>query len=181
MRKRLQKLFYTIFILFSTTTYVLGQENYPAPEETPTRLFYIQHSNNHNTYVYDANIKNDSIDKENPINEYRIVYTEGGTIKPLTGLQKRMAYGLIIKNITANIFEMYLTANKDTSLFLTLDSNFEPKVYVTVNNRKMFLDRIFVKLKNNFSVIRVEADYILLEGQDYYSKKKVTEKYFFEN
>jgi hypothetical protein len=26
-------------------------------QKTPTRLFYIQHSDNHNTYVYDANNK----------------------------------------------------------------------------------------------------------------------------
>src|SRR5690606_1582032 len=83
-----------ILILFSSTGYVLGQESYPIPNKTPTRLVYIQHSNNHNTYVYDANLKNDSIVKNNPVNEYRIVYTEGGSIKPLTGLQNRMAYGL---------------------------------------------------------------------------------------
>jgi hypothetical protein len=52
-----------------------------------SRLFYIQHSDNHNTYVYDANIKAGIIDSSQPINTYRIVYTQNG-IKPLSRLQK---------------------------------------------------------------------------------------------
>jgi hypothetical protein len=40
-------------------------QNYPEPAKTPTRLFYIQHSDNHNTYVYDANIKAGIIDRLN--------------------------------------------------------------------------------------------------------------------
>jgi hypothetical protein len=35
--------------------------DYPELGKTPTRLFYIQHSDNH-TYVYDANIKAGIID-----------------------------------------------------------------------------------------------------------------------
>jgi hypothetical protein len=53
-----------------------SQNDYPEPAKTPTRLFYIQHSDNHNTYVYDANIKAGIIDSSQPINTYRIVYTQ---------------------------------------------------------------------------------------------------------
>jgi hypothetical protein len=45
-------------------------------QQNSTRLFYIQHSDNHNTYVYDANIKAGIIDSSQPINAYRIVYTK---------------------------------------------------------------------------------------------------------
>jgi hypothetical protein len=45
-------------------------------QQHTTRLFYIQHSDNHNTYVYDANIKAGIIDSSQPINTYRIVYTQ---------------------------------------------------------------------------------------------------------
>ena len=173
-------IFYTFLILFSIPTFILAQENYPIPNKSPFRLFYIQHSNNHNTFVYEANMKNKSIDIDNPIIEYRIVYTEEGTIKPLTGLQKRMAYGLSTTYLSPNLFKLYLAANKKIPLYLTLDSNFQPKVYVTVNNQKMYLDSLFVKLKNNHSVIHVEAEYILFRGKDYYTQKNITEKYFLE-
>ncbi|MCX7550410.1 DUF4833 domain-containing protein [Xanthomarina sp. F2636L] len=180
MKNLLLKIYGIILILFSSTTYVFGQESYPIPNKTPTRLFYIQHSNNHNTFVYDAQLKNDSIDIENPIKEYRIVYTEGGVIRPLTRLQKHMAYGLSTNYISNNLFEMYLAANKTRPFFLTLDSNSKPIVYITINNQKLILDRIFVKLKNNFSVIHVEADYILFEGKDFHSLKEVSEKYYLD-
>jgi hypothetical protein len=39
-------------------------------QQNSTRLFYIQHSDNH-TYVYDANIKAGIIDSSQPINAYR--------------------------------------------------------------------------------------------------------------
>jgi hypothetical protein len=54
-------------------------------KKTPPRLFYIQHSDN--TYVYDANIKAGIIDSSQPINTYRIVYTQNG-IKPLSRHKK---------------------------------------------------------------------------------------------
>jgi len=181
MAKSLLKTPFIFIMLLSTISQVIGQENYPIPKETPTRLFYIQHSNNFNTYVYDANIVNGSIVKESPIKEYRIVYTEGGEIKPLTGLQKRMAYGLTTSYISPNFYEMYLAVNKKTPFYLTLNSNLEPKVYITVNNRKMYISNIFVKLKDSFSLIYVEADYIIFKGTDFNTQKKVTEKYIMPN
>jgi hypothetical protein len=51
-------------------------------------LFYIQHSDNHNTYVYDANIKAGIIDSSQPINAYRIVYTKNGIKNPCQGYKK---------------------------------------------------------------------------------------------
>jgi len=180
MGRLLINILYTLFI-FSLATVVQGQENYPIPKETPTRLFYIQHSNNHNTYVYDANIKNQLIDKEEPVNEYRIVYTEGGVIKPLTAIQKRKAYGFTSTYLSPTLFKLNLAANVKAPFYLTLDDHLKPKVYITINNRKMFLDRIFIQLKNSVSIIHPEADYILFEGKDYFSEKKVTEKYFLDH
>jgi hypothetical protein len=46
-------------------------------------------------YVYDANIKAGIIDLVSTINAYRIVYTKNG-IKPLSRLQKKLAYGMIL-------------------------------------------------------------------------------------
>jgi hypothetical protein len=60
--------FFLMFICFFSG---YSQNDYPEPAKTPTRLFYIQHSDNHNTYVYDANIKAGIIDSSQPINAYR--------------------------------------------------------------------------------------------------------------
>jgi hypothetical protein len=60
----------------------------PRTSKEHLRLFYIQHSDNHNTYVYDANIKAGIIDSSQPINTYRIVYTQNGIKKPCQGYKK---------------------------------------------------------------------------------------------
>jgi hypothetical protein len=59
-----------------------SQNDYPEPAKTPTRLFYIQHSDNPNTYVYDANIKAGIIDSSLTHYAYRIVYTKNGVKNP---------------------------------------------------------------------------------------------------
>jgi hypothetical protein len=66
-------------------------------QKRPTRLFYIQHSDNHNTYVYDANIKAGIIDSSQPINTYRIVYTQNGIKNPCQGYKKKILWNDFIR------------------------------------------------------------------------------------
>jgi hypothetical protein len=79
-------------------------------------LFYIQHSDNHNTYVYDANIKAGIIDSSQPINAYRIVYTKKWYKKPLSRLQKKLAYGMILLDSKPNLFKLRLASAKNIFL-----------------------------------------------------------------
>ncbi|MGS2763111.1 DUF4833 domain-containing protein [Sinomicrobium sp. M5D2P9] len=140
------------------------------------RLFYIQHSNNHNTYVYDARMEGKSINRKNPVEAYRIVYTEGGIKRPLNLAQKKFAYGIVTDYLEPDLYKMYLAVSKKLTFYLTLDSNGKPKVYVTVNQRKMYLDRMFVQLKDKTTGVHVKADWVLFEGKDFNTMKKVSEK-----
>jgi hypothetical protein len=176
------KFYCTIFTFLLTCTSIFAQENYPIPKENPTRLFYIQHSNNFNTFVYDANVINDStINKKNPVHDYRIEYSDNGEIKPLSEIQKVMAYGLSITYISPNLFEMYLAANKNKLLYLTLDSNLKPIVYTTVNDKKMVLDKLFVKIKDGSSEFDPDVEYLLFVGRDFSTNEDVSEKYMIPN
>ena len=170
----MKKILLFYFILIGIKTY--SQEQYPVPETTPTRLFYIQHSNNHNTYVYDANLKNGKIDPDKPIEEYRIVYTKGGEKKPLTELQKHLAYGLIVTPISSNLYELHLAASKKLKFYLNLNSQQKPVLYTTVNDRKMYIDRMFIDLKDGSKGLNTKVEDVLFEGRDYQTGKKVTEK-----
>ncbi|SFW51566.1 protein of unknown function [Sinomicrobium oceani] len=152
------------------------QDDYPIPEKTPTRLFYIQHSNNHNTYVYDARMKGRSIDREDPVDAYRIVYTEGGVKKPLNIAQRKMAYGMVTDYVSPDFFALHLAASKKLEFYLTLDRHGKPKVYTTVKNRKIYLDRMFVKLKDKTAGLHIKADWILFEGKDFHTAEKVSIK-----
>ncbi|MCF1421921.1 DUF4833 domain-containing protein [Mangrovimonas futianensis] len=154
----------------------LGQENYPIPKRTPHRLFYIQHSYNHNTYVYDANLDGSYFKKNNPVNEYRIVYTEGGVKKPLSPIQKKMAYGTHVQFVKTNLYRFTLAASKELVFFLIMTSKGIPRVFVNVNGRKIYLDRMFLELDDSLTSLSVQAKYILLEGTDYTTGENVVEK-----
>lgn len=156
-----------------------GQNGYPVPEKSSTHLFYIQHSDNHNTYVYDAKMKNQMIRKEDPLDIYRIVYTEGGKKMPLTTVQRTMAYGMDVKYLKNNLFEMSLAASRKIKFYLTLNAGGKPRVYITVNDRKMYLENMFIKLSN--SMFTPKADYILFYGTDFTTGKTVSEKVFKDN
>jgi hypothetical protein len=72
--------FYLPFLGYSQNDYPEPAKHYP--------IILIQHSDNHNTYVYDANIKAGIIDSSQPINTYRIVYTQNGIKNPCQGYKK---------------------------------------------------------------------------------------------
>ena len=169
--------FLCFLFLFSVS---FAQSGYPVPETTPTRLFYIQHSNNHNTYVYDARMEGKSLARNNPVEAYRIVYTEGGIRKPLNLAQKKLAYGIATEYLAPDLYEMYLAVSKKLKLYLTLNSHRKPVVTVTVNNRKMYLDRMFVQIKNKTAGVHVKADWVLFEGKDFETSERVTERVMME-
>ena len=164
------------FFCFFSNTIVFSQENYPKPEKTATRLFYIQHSNNHNTYVYDANMEGESINTKNPIVEYRIVYTEGGVKKPLSKVQKDFAYGMNTKIIAPNLIEMHLAASSKLKFYLTFSDKEKPRVYVTINKCKLYLDSMFVQLKEGSTSLKTKAKYVLFSGKDFITGENVVEK-----
>lgn len=171
------KLAVILYIIFFSCFICLAQTGYPEPKKTETRLFYIQHSNNHNTYVYDVNLIGDKIDKLKPIDEYRIIYTENGIKKPLTGLQEKMAYGMTHVDTKQDVLTFQLAATNNLNFYLTQTEPKKYQIYVTVNKRKMYLDKLFVKLKDRFFGSGIQVEYVLFYGTDYNSEKPVTEKW----
>lgn len=170
------KIILTFFLIFFHLFFGHSQNDYPEPAKTTTRLFYIQHSNNHNTYVYDAYIKGEIVDSSQLINEYRIVYTSNGIKKPLSGLQRKLAYGMILMESQPNVFKLRLAATDKIYFYLNYDESDHARIYVIANNHKMYLDRMFVQLKDGFLGLNVKVEYVLFYGKDYNSDQPVTEK-----
>lgn len=163
-------------LLFFSSIYIYAQEGYPIPPFKYNTLFYIQHSEGHNTYVYEANM----IDKQHlnaniPINNYRILYDKGGEIKPLTSIQQKFAYGIISKNLENNIVEFEIVSYKNQPLYLKVDKAGKPYVETTLNGHKFNLHRIFIKQKEGTSGLGTRVDYLLFYGIDH-KGNKVREK-----
>lgn len=163
------KTYITTFVLLLGFSLTFGQNDYPEPERTSTRLFYIQHSIATNTYVYDANIKNGAFDSKKPIEQYRIMFEKKGEKKSLTDMQRKLAYGMSVKSVDNGVVVLNLAADKEFNFYLSDTSN--PVIHVDINNKKMLLDRIFIKMKSS-----TKPEYVLFYGKDFNTKASITEK-----
>jgi hypothetical protein len=152
-----------------------SQENYPKPKKTKALLFYIQHSNNRNTYLYDINMNGQTVNSIDPIKEYRILYATDGSKKELTKMQKKLAYGIVLISLTDNLYKFKLAATDELSFYLNFEKKVPPKIYVTINNQKMYLGKMFIQLEVGTLGKNVKIAYIMFYGNNYNSNKAVIE------
>jgi len=156
-------MFCNLFMLFN----LIAQDNYPAPPVTENRLFYIQHSKNFNTYVYDANFSlANKLNEKDPVNVYRIVYTEGGIKKSLTTFQRKLAYGIEPRKIAENVFKLTLAGYAGFQLYMKVGQDGKAYVETTVHNQTIILTRMFLKMKEGRSDFNPKLEYVLFYGFD---------------
>ena len=98
------------------------------------------------------------------------MYDEDGQKKPLNPIQKKLAYGLEIKKIEKNVYQLTLVSYPSQKLTLKLDENKKPIVQTTLNNKLITLNRVFLKQKKGTSGISVKLDYMLFYGKDKHGK-----------
>jgi phosphatidylglycerophosphate synthase len=121
---------------------------FPTPRGVANQLFYMQRDPNTNTIICALNVNSAGLlDKENPVLVYWLRYQEDGHKEELSYIQKKFAYGIQSKPISNDEYELRFVSYKKFPLYLrksTADNKYH--VYVTVNNKKMQLDRIFVRI-----------------------------------
>lgn len=173
----------TLVILLTLTVFVSGkkQMSYPVPPDSPVRLFYIQHSRNTNTYIYDANLKGKSFDTAEPVKVYRIMYAEDGKKAPLTAIQRKLAYGISAKALGNNKFECSLAALPSKKIMLHLDSHGKPRVTVSCNGMEMVLTKLFIKNANDINPLKTEVQYIDFTGKHPKTGAEIKERFYPEN
>ncbi|MBT9485795.1 DUF4833 domain-containing protein [Sediminibacterium sp.] len=160
------RFFFAVFCFFLMVD-LFAQDNYPVPPLTENRLFYIQHSKNFNTYVYDANFLIPRyLNEKEPVQVYRIVYTEGGIKKPLTTFQRKLAYGIEPSKISPNIYKLKLVAYSGFQLVMKIGQDGKAFVETTVNNQTIILTRMFLKMKEGRSDFNPKLEYVLFYGFD---------------
>lgn len=121
---------------------------FPIPNNIPNKLFYMQRDPNTNTIICELNLaSNGTIVKEQPVKVYWIRYDDDGRKQELSYIQKKFAYGIQSKALGNDEYELRFVSYKKFPLYLR-KSNKDNKyhVYATVNNKKMQLDRIFVRI-----------------------------------
>ncbi len=166
----MKKLLPLVLLLMAAAS--VAQEGYPVPPHAPGRLFYIQHANNHNTFVYDANLSGKAISEKEPIKIYRLNYKKGGVKEDLTNMQRKMAYGIDFVKTAVNTFEFTLAAYPAKKLVLKMTEGSKPSVTVLINGKNIILRRMFLfcnKLGTGVSSIN-------FYGKDAATHKEVIEK-----
>jgi len=173
------KYFVFFSMIFVPLQSVLAQQGYPVPPKNAALLFYIQHSDNHNTYVYEAVRKGKLLDETTPVEAHRKMYANKGEKEPLTALQRTMAYGVKSKKLGTNFFEIKIVSFKQLPFYLKLNAKNKPVVYTTVNNKKMYIDHIFLQIKSG-SGLSIQPEYAIFTGRHFTTGALLKERFAFD-
>ena len=150
---------------------------FPTPKNIDNMLFYIQRDPNTNTAIYTINYQeNGKIDKSNPIKAYWIRYAEKGVKKDFTYIQRKFAYGIESKALNNDDFELQFVSYKKLPLTLKkTDSDQKYHVFVTVNQKKIQVEKIFVRIEGG-SFWLPNVKYAEVTGIEVSSNKTITER-----
>jgi len=139
-------------------------------------LFYLQRTSNKNTIVYDLNMVNGMLNKEDPVHVYWIRYSDQGQRQELSYIQRTFAYGLKATPLANDAgFVMHFVSYKKYLLYLVKSPDNRYRVYTTVNAKKVVLNRIFIKL-NGGSFWSPNVEYVEIKGVDASNGREITDR-----
>lgn len=170
----------TAMLSFSQEKEVInGQVNkdmLPVPHEK-NQLFYLQRDPDSNTIIYALNLENGELNRTNPVLAYWIRYADAGQIQKLSFIQRKMAYGINVKELAPDLYEMHIQAYKP--LKITLSKNEKTgkyQAFVTVKDKIILLDRIFVRI-NGGSLFKPNVQYIEVCGHHTENGKEINYRF----
>lgn len=151
---------------------------FPTPKNISNQLFYLQRDPNTNTIIYQLNIDEQGVlNKEHPINIFWMRYGEKQGKTELNYIQRKFAYGVQTKDIGNDQYEIKFVSYKKLPLLLSksaVDKKYH--VYTTVNNKKILLDRIFLRIEGG-SFWLPNVRYVELKGYEANNRSQaVTER-----
>lgn len=165
------------FSSFAQVNVYDGRDTFPKPPLTKNTLFYLQRTPNANTILYDLNVNNKGeLDKENPIHVYWIRYTEPGhPKKDLNYIQRKFAYGVKVKKLSGDEWDIRLVAYDKVKLTLKKDQNGQYKVFTNINKKEAVFDKSYIRIDEGGSFWKPNVKYIEIFGHD--SQTKVKDSY----
>ncbi len=173
----LNHIFVIITLLFSLST--APKHNYPIPEKTNERLFFIQRNLNANTIVYDANFDSEGNLKVNdPIDVYWIRYDEQGQRMELRKIERTLAFGIEFSKLESNEnhYLIHIVAEKNRDIILKQTAPFEAKAFLKIDNKMSQLCYLYLQAEDG---IIPELKAIEYHGIDTVTKKSTYEKVLY--
>ena len=164
-----------IIVLIINTQQTKAQDGFPEPMGNTDQLFYLQRTSNKNTIVYELNKKNGVLNTEDPIHVFWIRYEEQSQRQELSFVQKRFAYGVRVKKIQEGHYRFALNSYDNFTMELLKDTDGEYRVYTMANNKRIQLQRIFIKITGG-SMWSPDIEYFELRGYNHGEQAVVAER-----
>ena len=136
-------------------------------------LFHIERNKNANIVQYDANVNNEVIDKENPIDAYWVLHASSGQRSELSSFDRR-AFGFTVKYDEDGYFDLALNAVPDRRIKILM-INGEPKAKISINGEESFFTKVYVSARSNFVGIP-RVSFYTIYGTDINTGDEVSER-----
>ena len=150
-------------------------DTFPVPKYDPNQLFYLQRTSNANTIVYELQYINGILNADEPVNVYWIRFAESGQHEGLSFIQRKFAYGIKVKLLSKDKYQVQSVAYKRLVMHLMKGDGGLFHIYVTINHRTSVLSRIFIKI-NGGTFWSPNIEYIELKGIDAATGKELVER-----
>jgi hypothetical protein len=162
-------------LLILSKGYSQDSLKFPTPEGNSNQLFFLQRSQNTNTVIYELNLKNGLLDTIEPIHIFWICYAEHGQQEELTELQRKRAYGLAIRQIAKDHYELRFLADKKYAMDLMKGSDNKFHIYNLINQKQVIFSKIYLQLHGG-TLFSPKIEYVVLTGIDPMTGAEVSEK-----
>lgn len=150
---------------------------FPVPKNIPHMLFYMQRTPNANTIIYDLNLKNDgTLNEKEPVNIYWIRYTENSEKKGLNYIQRKFAYGLKIKQLEKDKYELRSVAYDKKKMYLMKSAEGGYHIYTEIGQKMAVLNRIYLQIEGG-TFWFPNVVYIEMKGIDPATGKEIKEQF----
>lgn len=154
-----------------------AQDTFPVPKDIPYLLFYLQRTPNTNTICYELNRdESGTLIADDPVHVFWLRYAEeNGRRKELNYIQRKFAYGLKVKKLARDNYEIRSVAYSKKPLYLRRATDDHYYVFASIGNVQAVLKRIFIKIDGG-SFWSPNVIYIELKGTDVQTGVPVTER-----
>ncbi|MDO6430158.1 DUF4833 domain-containing protein [Flavitalea sp. BT771] len=142
-------------------------DSFPIPPHRNNSLFYLQRTPNINTIICELNEKNGVPDPDEPVHVLWIRYTEQKQRQELNFIQRHFAYGIKAQPLGNGNYELRFVSYKKIPMYLRrspLDNLHH--VYVTIDNKQILLNRVFIKINPGGSFWSPNVEYLEFRGID---------------
>lgn len=150
---------------------------FPVPKGIVNQLFYLQRDPNTNTIICELNTNDKGqVDDAEPVHVYWLRFQENGEKKDLGYIQRKFAYGIESKSMGKGEYELRFVSHKKLPMYLVKSEDDKKyHVYVTVNNKKIQIERIFLRIEGG-SFWLPNVKYVEIKGMNTSNNTLITER-----